>query len=220
MGTVTGNDTNLPIEGAMVNAKSISMGDIFTYTTDISGTYSASLCPDFYELTAEATGYIPGEADTAVYSGTQTIQDFSLMPISYPPLEVSLAGQAEGWINTSYTFTATVEPISTTLPLTYTWQVDEQVPIVHTNGLTDTVDLTWDTPGTKVITVTAGNLAGSVMDTHTISITNPLYEIYLPLVSKAVQPPLSPDITPLGGGVFLGLVTLGVMGWWRKRLYR
>ena len=83
MGTVMGNDTNLPIEGALVTAESISMGDSFTYTTDITGTYSASLCPDFYEMTAEAPGYQPNEAYTPVYSGTQTIQDFALIPLAF-----------------------------------------------------------------------------------------------------------------------------------------
>ena len=123
-------------------------------------------------------------------------------------------------INTTYAFTATVTPITTTLPLTYTWQVDGQVPIVHTSGLTDTLSLVWEEPGTQVITVTASNAIGLVMDTHEITINAPIYEFYLPLVSKAVQSPLSPDFTQMGGGLFMGLVIVGMVGWWKKRIYR
>jgi hypothetical protein len=212
MGTVTDNVTSLPIEGTLVTAEALTFGETFTYTTDLAGAYSASLCADWYDVQAEASGYEASEwVHASVYSGTQTILDIGLLPLVYPPTSVSLTGQAEGWIDTAYTFTATVVPITTTLPLTYTWQMDDQLPIVHTNGLTDMVNFTWSTPGTQVISVTASNPAGSVMDTHTIIINAPIYKIYLPLVSKASEAALSPGISPLGGGVFLGFVIVGMV---------
>ena len=147
LGTVTDRDTTLPIEGALVTA--VTTGQTFTYTTGLTGTYSASLCAGWYDVTAEASGYEPSDwIHTSVYSGTQTIQDFALEPLVYPPETVSLTGPVKDEIDTTYTFTATVTPITTTLPLTYTWQVDEQVPIVHTSGLTDTLSLAWEMPGT------------------------------------------------------------------------
>jgi len=221
LGTVTDHDSNLPIEGALVTTEAVTFGETFTYTTDLAGAYLASLCADWYDVSAEALGYEPSVKErVAVYSDTQTIQDFSLLPLVIPPVDIILDGPDDGWINTNYTFTATVEPITTTLPLTYTWWVDNQLPIVHANGLTDTLSLTWDTPGTQLITVTASNLAGSVMDTDVISINAPIYEFYLPLVIKATQPPLSPGISPLGGDVFIGLIIVGMVGYWKKRIYR
>ena len=213
LGMVTDHDTALPIEGALVTADAIMMGQTFTYTTNFTGTYSASLCADWYDVKVEASGYIPSaEVRTSVYSGTQTIQDFVLLPPVYPPTAVTLSGPGEGWVNTFYTFTAAVEPISTTLPLTFVWESDGQMPITHTGGLTDTAGFTWKIPGTQVITITASNPADTVSASAVITITAPLYDIYLPLVIKSIEAPHAPipAISLPGSGVLLGLVIIGV----------
>ena len=44
----------------------------------------------------------------------------------------------------------------------------------------DNIEFTWDEIGTKVITVTASNAGGSVVDTHTIDI-----EKKVPIVSMS-----------------------------------
>lgn len=88
------------------------------------------------------------------------------------PLSVEIAGPQEGLAGTAYPFTAVVEPISTTLPVEYIWQASGQEPVTHTGGITDTVAYTWDSPGTKAITVTATNTAGVVSATHTIVISD------------------------------------------------
>jgi CSLREA domain-containing protein len=88
------------------------------------------------------------------------------------PSLVMITGAVDGFIQQSYSFTAAVEPLYTTLPLTYTWQADGQLPIIHTSGLTDTVAFTWDTPGTYMLTVSAANITGTVSDTHSITITD------------------------------------------------
>ncbi len=62
-----------------------------------------------------------------------------LQPVS--PILVEISGQHEGFVDQEYFFVAMVEPISTTLPITYTWQASNQQPITHTGGLTDTVKL-------------------------------------------------------------------------------
>ena len=220
LGTVTDRDTALPIEGALVTAEALTFGETFTYTTDMYGTYSASLCADWYDVKAEASGYVPSaEVRTSVYSGTQTIQDFALLPIVYPPNVVTLSGPGEGSVNTPYTFTATVEPVSTTLPLTFVWESNGQVPITHTGGLTDTVDFTWEFPGTQVITVTASNLVGEVSANHIITITTPIYQTYLPLMIKPAEPPFGsvPAPSSLDRGLQLGLLTIGIVGWRKRR---
>jgi hypothetical protein len=192
LGTVTDGITTLPIENAIVTATDIMRGEIFTYTTDLSGTYSASLCASWYDVKADANGYVSSDiVRTSIYPNEQTVQDFALTPIISPPAVVTLTGPTVGSVSTSYTFTATVEPISTTLPLEYIWEADGQATITHTAGLTDTISYTWEMPGSYTISVTASNMAGSVTATHIITITTPLFEIYLPLVVNSSELPKS-----------------------------
>jgi CSLREA domain-containing protein len=100
------------------------------------------------------------------------ICDIGSFEAAISPSLVIVTGHGEGFVGESYLFTATVEPVSTTLPLTYTWQADSQLPIIHTGELTDTVSFTWEMPGTQIITVTVSNLGGSVVDSHAITITD------------------------------------------------
>ncbi|MBN1876434.1 MAG: PKD domain-containing protein [Anaerolineae bacterium] len=86
-------------------------------------------------------------------------------------VEVVLDGAKTGYTGFTHTFTATATPVSTTLPITYTWEATDQMPVSVATGKTmDTIDLTWTLTGTKTITVTATNLWGSVSDAHTIEI--------------------------------------------------
>jgi len=87
------------------------------------------------------------------------------------PTSVTLTGPDSGLMDVLFTFTATVEPVSTTLPLTYLWQADGQATITHTSGLEDTATFVWSAPGIYAITVSAANDFGEVTDTHTITIT-------------------------------------------------
>jgi CSLREA domain-containing protein len=135
------------------------------------------------------------------------------------PTLVSITGPGIGFVGQSYLFTATVEPISTSLPLTYIWQVDGQVPITQTGGLTDTISFTWEMPGTQIITVTASNLAGEVSASHVITIATPIYERYLPLVIKSIGTPLEsvPASSSPARGALLALVTVGIIGMWKRK---
>ncbi len=88
------------------------------------------------------------------------------------PIDITITGVGEGYVSQAYTFTTSVEPITTTQPLTYTWLVDGQLPITHTSGLTDNTSYTWDTPGIQAITVIASNRFGSVSAGHEIIIND------------------------------------------------
>ena len=90
------------------------------------------------------------------------------------PTAVTLSGPETGIAGHPYTFTGEVLPISATLPIQYTWQASGQAPQTHTGGLSDTVTFSWMAPGTQVITVTASNSLGGVVDTHTINIADEL----------------------------------------------
>jgi PKD repeat protein len=93
-----------------------------------------------------------------------------IIPVS--PTAVTISGSDAGLAGESQSFTALVEPVTTTLPITYTWLADGQLPITHTGGLTDTAIFTWELPGVYTVTVQAANPFGVVSDAHTIDIAD------------------------------------------------
>ncbi|MFN8454920.1 MAG: hypothetical protein U0401_09680 [Anaerolineae bacterium] len=111
----------------------------------------------------------------------------SITTNSIPPSWVVLSGSTSGVVSTTYAFTATTSPVTATTPLTYTWQASEQTPVIHSNGLSDTVDFNWITSGAKTITVTVNNGITQVSSTHTISLTavTEPQETFLPIILKS-----------------------------------
>jgi hypothetical protein len=104
---------------------------------------------------------------------------------SQPPVSVSIAGPGVGGYASPYLFTATVSPITTTVPITYVWDATDQSSITHTSTyLSDTIALswTWGVLDTQWITVTAINAGGTTVGTHFITIKP--FRLYLPLVQK------------------------------------
>jgi hypothetical protein len=100
------------------------------------------------------------------------------------PKGVTISGPTTGVVQVNYTFTATVNPITTTLPITYFWQATGQSPVTHTGGdLDDTVTFNWNTPGTKTITVTATNAIGTATNTYNVTIS------YTPPASVGIAGP-------------------------------
>lgn len=96
------------------------------------------------------------------------------------PERVTLAGPESGNLGATYAFTATVGAATTTIPITYTWQVGgrpalaEGSSLTYLGELTHTARLSWSDPGTYRLVVTATNAAGSAGATHTIAIQPPL----------------------------------------------
>ncbi|MGD2148925.1 MAG: PKD domain-containing protein, partial [Anaerolineae bacterium] len=122
------------------------------------------------------------------------VKDFPILlrisPI-VPPASVQIDGPTEGGAPTTYSFTATVDPITVTVPLTYTWEATGQSAVTHAASLTatDRVSFTWATTGTKTVVVSAGNDGGAVTCTHLVT-------IYEPPVADFVAAPTS-GIVPL-----------------------
>ncbi len=79
------------------------------------------------------------------------------------PLDLTISGPTIGVVGNSYLFTATVGPLTTTLPLSYTWQTTAHSPITHTDGLTDTATYMWSVTGVQTMTVSASNSQGSAI---------------------------------------------------------
>lgn len=111
-------------------------------------------------------------SDESNWSATQTftIQDF---PASVPMSKLSLSGAPTGTVSTVYTFTASIEPISATTPITYLWQVTGQNPITHVGGLNDTLAYQWSSPGVKAITLVAMSAGGAISTGLSIDIAPP-----------------------------------------------
>lgn len=90
-----------------------------------------------------------------------------------PVNQVAISGPTTGTVNTLYSFTANVLPITATLPVTYTWQTTGQPVVTQVGGTSSSVSYNWITPGVKTIQVTAANLLGTATDSHTITIQAP-----------------------------------------------
>ncbi len=89
-----------------------------------------------------------------------------------PPQSVSLTGPSVGLIQTSYLFTASIAPPTTTQPITYVWTVDDYSNVITSvSGVNASLALLWSTHSTKRITVTATNSTGLVVTSvHSIAI--------------------------------------------------
>jgi hypothetical protein len=104
----------------------------------------------------------------------------SLIPPT--PYGVFIHGARAGIPSVVYPFIASATPFTPTVPITYVWGADDQLPITHTGGTTDTVAFTWGTTGTKVITVSAYHISATLINTHTIAIVEP--KAYFPFVPQ------------------------------------
>ena len=86
----------------------------------------------------------------------------------------------------AYTFTASVSPVTATLPITYTWQVTDYAPYSVVGGPSNNQSFTWMTEGAKSIVVTADNGLGTPQTaTYNLEVSSVVeYSIYLPLVLR------------------------------------
>jgi len=92
---------------------------------------------------------------------------------SVAPSEINLSGPQAGLASHVYTFTAAVSPLSASLPITYTWLVEDgRPPITHTAGLSDTAAFSWDTLGVYTLTVSAENYRAALTSTLAITISD------------------------------------------------
>jgi hypothetical protein len=98
------------------------------------------------------------------YNGAHT-EGVPLVPLT----AVTISGPNTGATYASHTFSATVSPITATIPITYTWS-----PVPDSGQGTAAASYSWLTDGNKTITVTAENIGNIVTDTHTISLDTPV----------------------------------------------
>ncbi len=125
----------------------------------------------FYDTPGSAIGVaVAGSyAYMANYNDGLLILHFSAVP----PSNLNVSGPSQGVIDEPYTFTAVVDPISTTLPITTVWRASQQSPITYTVGITNSATYSWPMSGPQNITVTAVNFLRQVVTaTHSITLFN------------------------------------------------
>jgi hypothetical protein len=96
----------------------------------------------------------------------------------YPPIalaEVTLSSvPAYAAVDTPVELAASVLPLTSTLPLEYLWTATGQPDSTHSGGVTDTITLSWETPGEKQITVTASNTFSQAVDSSSLIVEEPV----------------------------------------------
>ena len=94
--------------------------------------------------------------------------------------------------DTAYSFSASVTPVTATLPITYTWEATDHAPAIVSGGVTKSKDFSWSIGGSKHITVTADNgVEGAVTGHLTVEVGVPPSSVTL---SGPATTPLEPDV--------------------------
>ena len=181
-------------------AGTINIWRIPELLSDTSGTITVVVQVE-HDIDIEECAWL---SNTAQILSDETVEAISTTitttVTAIPPTEVDINDPTTGHINTAYTFTATVSPVTATLPITYVWEASGQPPVVNMSGLVDTVTFTWSTTGAHTIAVMAMNDWGIVTDTRIITVE--LRKIYLPLVHNPPVPTLNPISNPEGSGSY------------------
>lgn len=117
-------------------------------------------------LSSNPYGFFVGTAN--YYYGLRIWRAF----IPTPPTTIQISHEPTGVVNTSYSFLASTLPVTTTLthPLTYTWEVEDHLPVTFAGGLESSLNFSWDTPGNKTVEVTVSNEYGTVTSNSSIEI--------------------------------------------------
>jgi hypothetical protein len=115
----------------------------------------------------------------AQVSDDHTIDIQAVQPGCTTPLTgVTISGPTIGITNTTYTFTASPQPVGATTPVTYHWS-----PEPDSGQGTSSAGYAWASDGVKTITLNAQNCGGASSKVHTITIgAGAGYRICLPLI--------------------------------------
>lgn len=106
-----------------------------------------------------------------------------------PLSRIDLTGPTSGVVGTALPFHAVAAPLSSTIPITYTWQINDR-SVEQTGKWSDDAAFYWSFPGPKTLTVTATNGESAVEDSLTLSISE---SPPLDVMGYATSVPVSPE---------------------------
>ncbi|MEM7535900.1 MAG: right-handed parallel beta-helix repeat-containing protein, partial [Chloroflexota bacterium] len=169
-----------------------SEGNTYAESGTISTTNNFTSTPGFIGGEDAWTAYHLAPTSVAIDAGVATgvVSDidgnsrpydagYDLGADEYPGTAITLngvtvSGPATGMVQEPVFLTATVRPLTATLPITYVWTASGGVaPIRQVDTLENEVALVWHTLGTQIVTTTATNEAGTTVDTHTVELLPP-----------------------------------------------
>ena len=155
--------TAQPSQTAVVAARA----HVISFTWDVTGTQRVTVT-----------------ASNGVSAPLQSAYTVTVAP-PQPPLTLTVSGPPTVTQRRPAWFTATVEPPTTTPPITYVWQATaqpSQTAVVAARA--HVISFTWDVTGTQRVTVTASNgVSASLQSARTITVEQaPPSFLYLPLV--------------------------------------
>jgi hypothetical protein len=145
-------------------------GTIEAYMTHLSLKYMTAWFNFHLQGKTQYYSYLYGDhADEDIDAGL-IIRQVEAFP-GTAPNNVEIDGPIAGLTETIYQFSASVEPITTMLPITVVWSATNQDVITRTiELLSDQVEMTWSETGNKTITATVMNSNGQAIDIHEINI--------------------------------------------------
>lgn len=97
--------------------------------------------------------------------------------VRQPVTGVAILGATLLSVGETYTFTAVVTPTTSGQPLIYLWSIAGEPVFTHTAGISDTVAITWPTPGEIQLGVTVTNHVGSASTFHALQVGQPMTRV-------------------------------------------
>ena len=172
--TTLGSCTPLS-DGLSCHISSLAVGNVATVTVVVTPT-----APGTITNTASVAGTEPDFPITDYASAFTKVRG-PCVPLS----NVTIAGPLTATVGSPTVFTGTVTPITSSLPVVYTWQPSEGPSVVRSvDHISDSAVFTWTTPDTHALTLTVANCGGTAAAVHRLAAERAAREIYLPLVMR------------------------------------
>ncbi len=169
-----GNASDVTINGTTAY---VAAGEAGLVLIDVSESTNPTLLGSYdtpgyaYDVTVDGTiAYV-----ASGYDGLHILR------LSFALIALNIHAPATALLNTTSTFTTSLQPTQVAQPITYTWSPEP------TSGQdTSTATYHWQDLGPQTIVVTAANAIGEVTTKHTVFVQENLSSIYvfLPLVQR------------------------------------